>query len=104
MRTDPPSSLPTEPKQRPLATAAAEPADDLALRTLQQSRDLCVGIADVAFRIDCKHTLDHTAEHSLCLGLALAQGVGQIHKIAAHLIHRARQRIDLQRRYRRDGD
>src|SRR5258708_28455077 len=28
MRTEPPSSLPTEPKQSPAETAAADPADD----------------------------------------------------------------------------
>src|SRR5579872_7308375 len=42
MRTEPPSSLPTEPKQSPADTAAAEPADDPPV-ILSGFQGLCAG-------------------------------------------------------------
>src|SRR6266404_8007701 len=42
MRTEPPSSLPTEPKQSPAETAAADPADDPPV-ILSGFQGLCTG-------------------------------------------------------------
>ncbi len=42
MRTEPPSSLPTEPKHRPAATAAAEPADEPPVMR-SRFQGLCAG-------------------------------------------------------------
>ena len=49
--------------------------------------------------IDREYALDHAAEHGLRFGLAPAQRIGEIDQIAAHLVHRARQCADLQRRH-----
>jgi hypothetical protein len=69
----------------------------------QQPRGLLVHVGDVPLAIDGIHAFDDAAQHGLRLGLALAQRAGEVHQVAAHVVHRARQLADFRRTTLRNG-
>ena len=80
---------------------AAELADDFAWPAGPAVAHLRIGVADAPLVIDRVYALDDAAEHGLGFGLAPPQRIGQVDQIAPHLVHRARERADLQRRHGR---
>ena len=78
-----------------LEQIAAEAADRRLRVDAEQLRGLGIQVADVAVAIHREHALDDSGEHALGLGLAPAQRAGEIHQVAAHVFHGARQRADL---------
>jgi hypothetical protein len=82
---------------------AAEPAHGLGAGDAQQLFGAGVQVADAAVAIHGEHALDDALEHGLGLGLALAERVGELDEIAAHVLHGAGQRAHLGRAVQRDG-
>ena len=65
-------------------------------------RRLRVEVADAPVGVDGVDALDHALQHGLGLGLVLAQSRREVEEVAAHVVHRARERLDLLRALGRD--
>ena len=81
---------------------ATEPPQHLRFLQAQQPHHLRVRVADHALLVHRVDAFGDAAENGTRLGLAAPQRVGQVGEVAAHLLHRARQRADLGRCDRRN--
>src|SRR5690606_16831326 len=87
--------------QAGLQHIAAESTDRLVCLDAEQSRGLRIEIANHSRSIDGVDTFDDAAQNGLCLYLASAQRVSELHEIVAHVLHRARELADLFRAFDR---
>ena len=81
---------------------AAELADELGRGRAEHFRGLRVQVTDAPVGIHRIDALDHALQHGLGLGLAMAQRRRQVHEVAPHVFHRARERLDFLRALGRD--
>ncbi len=78
-----------------LEQIAAEAADRRLRLHTQEPGSLGIEVADVAIPVDGEDALDDAGQHSLGFGFASAQRAGEVHQIAPHVFHGARQGVDL---------